>query len=63
MKIINIEKKKMIPLTNEKQESHKKTTISYNCKKILKINTLMIKNINQLGITGIIQVNTEVLHI
>ena len=33
MKIINFEMKKMIPLTNKKQESYEKTKICYICKK------------------------------
>ena len=45
MKIINFEKKKMIPLTNEQQEAHENTTVCYICKKTSKVNILMIKNI------------------
>ena len=33
MKIINYEKKKMIPLTNEEKESHEKQKVCYICKK------------------------------
>ena len=33
MKVINFEKKKMIPLTNEQQELYKKTKICCICKK------------------------------
>ena len=32
-KIINFDKKKMIPLTNKQQESYEKTKIRYICKK------------------------------
>ena len=35
-KIINFEKKKMIPLTNEQQELYENTKIYYICKKIIK---------------------------
>ena len=43
MKIMNFEKKKMIPLTNEQQESYEKIIIYSICKKKDKQNTLMIK--------------------
>ena len=62
-KTINSEKTKMIPLTNEQQESYEKTKIFYTCKKSSNINTLMIKPIAKLGTIFITLVNTEVLHI
>ena len=33
MKIINYEKKEMIPLTNEEKDSYKKQKVSYICEK------------------------------
>ena len=42
MKMINFEKKKMIPLTKQ-WEFYEKTKICYICKKYLKMNALMIK--------------------
>ena len=57
MKVINFEKKKMIPLTKGQWE---KTKI---CKKYLNITMLMIKVIVKLKTIVIMQVNTEVLHI
>ena len=59
MKIINFGKKKKISLTNKEYKSYLNQT---NChiykKKGLKINTLMIKNIVELEIIVITQVNT-----
>ena len=34
MKIIYFEKRQLIPLTKEQQESHEKTTVCYICKNI-----------------------------
>ena len=42
-KIINFEKKKMIPLTKEQQESYEETKTCRICKKCLNTNTVMIK--------------------
>ena len=63
MDIINIEKKKMIPKTNEecKTENIKLTVIF--AKKGLNINRLMMKTIVKLKTFVIIQVNTEALNI
>ena len=50
MKIINFEKKEMIPLTNEQQESYEKAKICYICYNIVELETIVI-----------IRINTEVL--
>ena len=63
MKRINFEKKKMILLTNEQQESNEKRKICYIYNKSLNINTLTIKIIVKLNSIVIILVNTEALHI
>ena len=42
MSVINFEKKKMILLKNEQQESYEKTKVCYNCKKSSKTNRLML---------------------
>ena len=49
MRIINFEKKKMIPLTNKQQESYEKAKICYICVKSSCISTLMIKTITKWG--------------
>ena len=68
MKIINFEKKKLIPLTNERKDSHEKAKISYTCTKMLQtcknINTLAIKIIIKLQtIVTRLTVNTEMLQV
>ena len=45
IKILNLAKKRMVPLTNKKQESNKKTKICYIYEKVSYISTLMIKAI------------------
>ena len=62
LNIINFEKKKIIPLTNEQLELNEKIKIYYICNKGFNMNTLMIKTIVKLTIL-IIQVNTDWLHI
>ena len=63
MKIINFEKKKIIPLTNEEYESYLNQTNRYVFKKrSLKINTLMKKIIVKFKTIFIKQVNIELLH-
>ena len=62
LNIINFEKKKIIPLTNELLELNEKIKIYYICNKSFNMNTLMIKTIVKLTIL-IIQVNTDWLHI
>ena len=42
MSVINFEKKKMILLKNEQQESYEKTKVCYICKKSSKTNRLML---------------------
>ena len=44
MKIINFEKKKIIPLTNESQKSHEKTNFCQTCKKCLSNKHINDKN-------------------
>ena len=44
VKIINLNKKKMIPLTNKQQELHEKTKICYICKKHFKHKCTVDKN-------------------
>ena len=63
MKILNLEKMKMIPLKNKKRLSYANQEICHICKRSLKIKTLMIKNTAKLAIIVIIQVNIKVLHI
>ena len=63
VKIIDFEKKKMIPLINEQQESYEKEKISNICKISLDINTMMMKIIVMLKDIVIILVNTEELYI
>ena len=61
MKIINFEKKQMIPLTSKELESYaSQETFAKNS---LKTSTLMLKNIKKLEIIFMIQVNAMVLHI
>ena len=57
MKIINFEKKKIIPLTSKEYESY---LYQKDCH-IFK-NSLMIKIIVKLKTIAILQVNTKVLH-
>ena len=59
LKIVNFEKKKTVPLTNEHQELHENEKICYIYKKSSYITTLMIKPISQLGTIAIILVNTD----
>ena len=61
MKIIQFEMRNMIPLTKEEYESYLNQTSCNIYKKITNINTPMIKNIIELEIIVIIQVNIEVL--
>ena len=63
VKIIDFEKKKMIPLINEHQESYEKEKICNICKISLDINTMMMKIIVMLKDIVIILVNTEELYI
>ena len=63
VKIIDFEKKKMIPLINEQQESYEKEKICNICKIGLNINTMMMKIIVMLKDIVIILVNTEELYI
>ena len=63
VKIIDFEKKKMIPLINEQQESYEKEKICNICKIGLDINTMMMKIIVMLKDIVIILVNTEELYI
>ena len=53
MKIINYEKKEMMPFTNEEKESYKKQKVCYTCE--------LIKNIKKSEIIVIIQKNIEEL--
>ena len=59
LKIINFEKKKTVPLTNEHQELQENEKICYIYKTSSYITTLMIKPISQLGTIAIILVNTD----
>ena len=54
---------KMIPLKNKECVSYASQGICHICKRSLKINTMMIKNIAKLAIIVIMQVNIKVLHI
>ena len=54
-KIINYEKKEMVPLTNEETESYEKQKVCYICKK----NLVLIKNTLKSEITVITQENLE----
>ena len=54
-KIINYEKKEMVPLTNEETESYEKQKVCYICKK----NLVLIKNTLKSEITVIPQENLE----
>ena len=58
MKIINSDKKKIIPLTDKEKETHENKKVCYICKKK---NLLQIKNIVRLEIIAIIQENIEEL--
>ena len=64
MKIINYEKKEMIPLTNEEKETHENQTICYICEEEFCTNEIMRKNIEKCKkseITAIIRENIEEL--
>ena len=62
VKIVNFEKKKLMPLTKEEYESYP-NLVNYNIwKKTSNMNTLMIKIIVKLKSIFIIQVNIEVMH-
>ena len=63
VKVVNFEKKKMITLTNEQEESHEKAKICYIYQKSFNVITLTTKIIVKLKTIVIIQVNTDVLHI
>ena len=58
MKIINFEKKKMIPLTNEEYESYFNQTSYHICNR-----KFLIKIIEKLKTIVIILLDTEVFHI
>ena len=53
----------MVPLTNEEQQSYEKAKVFYILQKSSKINTLVMKNIAELYVIVITQVNTQVLYI
>ena len=59
LKIINFEKKKTVPLTNEHQELHENEKICYIYQKSSYITALIIKPISQLGTIAIILVNND----
>ena len=64
MKIINFEKKNVIPLTNNQQKlDEKKQNLLHLQKKSLTNNTLMIKIITKIKTIVIILVSIKVLHI
>ena len=65
MKIINFEKKNVIPLTNNKQklDEKKQNLLHLQKKKSLTNNTLMIKIITKIKTIVIILVSIKVLHI
>ena len=63
MKIIHLEKKKMIPLTNKKYASYLNEINSHIRKNPLSINTLKIQIVVNSNIIVIVRANTEVLHI
>ena len=60
IKIINYEKKEMIPLTKEEKRAHHTSKICYICKKRLVL-MITIKNIISLEIIVIILGNKKVL--
>ena len=60
-KIVNYEKKEMIPLTKEEKRAHRISKRCYICKKKSLALMIRIKNIRRLEITVIILVNIEVL--
>ena len=62
-KIVNFERKKIIPLTNKEYDSYLNKIIFHIFKTSLEINRLMIKNIVELETNAIFMVNIEVLHI
>ena len=61
MKIINYEKKEMIPLTDKEKESYENQEICYICEKEFCINENNKKEFKRSEITVIIQVNIEEL--
>ena len=63
MTMINFNRKKMITLINEQQESHEKTKVCCICKIKLEHKYANDKIIIKLKTIFIILVNTEVLHI
>ena len=63
IKIINYEKKKMIPLANKQQDSYERQKSAIFSNKSLIINTSLFKIIAKLKTIVITLVNTEVLNI
>ena len=63
MKIIDFEKEKMIPLTNEEYQSYLNQINYHIFKTNLNMNELMTKTLVRLKIIVIILVNTEMLAI
>ena len=61
MKIINYEKKEVIPLTDKEKESYENQEICYICEKEFCINENNKKEFKRSEITVIIQVNIEEL--
>ena len=59
-KIINYEKKEMIPLTKKEEKKHKKQKVCYICQKV-SVLMITIKNIIRLEIIVTILENVEVL--
>ena len=59
-KIVNFEKKKMIPLTNDESIFISYRINCYTCKECMNINKLMIKTIAKLVTTATIHVDNEV---
>ena len=59
-KIINYEKKEMIPLTKKEEKKHNKQEVCYICKKYI-VPTITIKSIIKLEIIVTILENIEVL--
>ena len=63
MKIINFEKKKIIPLTSKKTMNQILIKQTVTFAKRLEINALLIKIAVKLGTTATLQLNIEMLHI
>ena len=63
IKIINYEKKKMIPLANKQQDSYERQKSAIFSNKSLNINTSLFKIIAKLKTIVITLVNKEVLNI